>query len=73
MPKKFEPDAKDREVRLVKDRIVAANISTQEACKIVAPKLGVFRGALPVNGRRLLNVLGALTFHGRVHLSGVKR
>ncbi|AEX47913.1 transposase [Corynebacterium diphtheriae] len=41
MPKKFDQDAKDRVVRLVEDRILAENISTQEACKIVAPKLGV--------------------------------
>ena len=30
-------------VRLVEDRIVAENMSVQEACKIVAPKLGVSR------------------------------
>lgn len=41
MPKKFDQGAKDRDVRLVGDRILAENISTQEACKIVAPKLGV--------------------------------
>ncbi|WP_091280990.1 transposase [Arcanobacterium phocae] len=41
MPKKFDQDAKDRVVRLVEDRIVAENVSLQEACKIVAPKLGV--------------------------------
>ena len=41
MPKKFDQDAKDRVVRLVEDRILAENISMQEACKIVAPKLGV--------------------------------
>ena len=41
MPRKFDQDAKGRVVRLVEDRIVAENISTQEACKIVAPKLGV--------------------------------
>ncbi|MFS0217094.1 transposase [Corynebacterium striatum] len=41
MPKKFDQAAKDRVVRLVEDRILAENISTQEACKIVAPKLGV--------------------------------
>ena len=28
-------------MRLVEDRILAKDISTQEACKIVAPKLGV--------------------------------
>ncbi|MFW9097460.1 hypothetical protein ACOJAM_07290 [Corynebacterium striatum] len=36
MPKKFDQEAKDRVVRLVEDRILAENISTQEACKIVA-------------------------------------
>ncbi|MCQ9343280.1 transposase [Corynebacterium sp. 76QC2CO] len=41
MPKRFDQDAKERVVRLVEDRILAQNISTQEACKIVAPKLGV--------------------------------
>lgn len=41
MPRKFDQDAKDRVVRLVEDRILTENISTQEACKIVAPKLGV--------------------------------
>ncbi|VFB08148.1 transposase-like protein [Corynebacterium striatum] len=41
MPKKFDQEAKDRVVRLVEDRILAESISTQEACKIVAPKLGV--------------------------------
>lgn len=41
MPKKFDQDAKDRVVRLVEDRILAEGISMQEACKIVAPKLGV--------------------------------
>ena len=40
MPKKFDQEAKDRVVRLVEDRILAENISTQEACKIVAAKLG---------------------------------
>ena len=41
MPKKLDQDAKDRVVRLVEDRILAENISMQEAYKIVAPKLGV--------------------------------
>lgn len=41
MPKKFDQDAEDRVVRLVEDRILAEDISMQEACKIVAPKLGV--------------------------------
>ena len=40
MPRKFDQDAKDRVVRLEEDRILAENISTQTACKIVAPKLG---------------------------------
>ncbi|MBG9306486.1 hypothetical protein [Corynebacterium diphtheriae] len=38
---KFDQEAKDRMVRLVEDRILAENISMQEACKIMAPKLGV--------------------------------
>lgn len=42
MPKKFDREAKDRVVYLVKDPILAENISTQEACKIVAPKSGRF-------------------------------
>ena len=41
MPKKFDQDAKNRVVRLVEDRILAENMSMQEACKIAAPKLGV--------------------------------
>ncbi|MDK4327708.1 transposase [Corynebacterium pseudodiphtheriticum] len=41
MPKKFDQEAKDRVVRVVEDRILAENISMQEACKFVAPKLGV--------------------------------
>ena len=40
MPKKFNQEAKDRVVHLVEDRILAENLSTQEACKIVAPKAG---------------------------------
>lgn len=40
MPKKFDQEAKDRVVRLIEDRILAEGLSTQEACKIVAPKLG---------------------------------
>lgn len=59
MPKKFDQDAKDRVVRLVEDRILAENISMQEACKIVVPKVGV-RGILPGSGRRPLDVQGAL-------------
>ncbi|MDK4288546.1 hypothetical protein QPX14_07365 [Corynebacterium pseudodiphtheriticum] len=39
--KKFDQDAKDRVVRSVEDRILAENLSMQQACKIVAPKLGV--------------------------------
>ena len=41
MSKKFDQDAKDRVVRLVEDRILAEGISIQEACQVVAPKLGV--------------------------------
>ena len=41
MPKKFDQDAKDRVVRLVEDRILAENLSMQQACRAVAPKLGV--------------------------------
>lgn len=41
MPQKIDQDAKDRVVRLVEDRILAENLSMQQACKIVAPKLGV--------------------------------
>ncbi|WP_342318465.1 IS3 family transposase [Corynebacterium mayonis] len=41
MPRKFDQDAKDRVVRLVEDRIVAENLSMQDACQAVAPKLGV--------------------------------
>lgn len=41
MPKKFDQDTKDRAARLVQDHILAEGISIQEACKIVAPKLGV--------------------------------
>ncbi|WP_327785998.1 hypothetical protein, partial [Corynebacterium belfantii] len=38
---KFDQETKDRVIRLVEDRILAENISMQEACKIMAPKLGV--------------------------------
>ena len=41
MPKKFEQEAKDRVVRLVEDRILAEGLSLQQACQVVAPKLGV--------------------------------
>lgn len=41
MPKKFDQEAKDRVVRLVKDRILAKNLSMQKACQAVAPKLDV--------------------------------
>ena len=41
MPRKFGQDAKDHVVRLVEDHILAENMSMQEACKIVTPKLGV--------------------------------
>lgn len=52
MPRKFDRDAKDRVVRLVEDRILAENMSMQQACKIV-------RGMLPGNGRRQPAVLGS--------------
>lgn len=42
MPRKFDLDAKDRVVCLVEDRIVVEDISTRDACKIVAPRLGVW-------------------------------
>ena len=41
MPKKFDQEAKDHVVRLVVDRILAENLSMQQACQEVAPKLGV--------------------------------
>lgn len=41
MPRKFDREAKVRVVRLVEVRILAENLSMQEACKIIAPKLGV--------------------------------
>lgn len=41
MTKKFDQDTNDRVVRLVEDRILTENIWTQEACKVVAPKLGL--------------------------------
>lgn len=41
MARKFDQEAKSRVVRLVEDRILAENLSTQAACKLVAPKLGV--------------------------------
>lgn len=41
MPKKFDQDAKDRVIRLVEDRILAEGLSTQAACQLVAPKLGL--------------------------------
>lgn len=41
MPKKFDQDSKDRVVRLVEERILAEGVSTEAACKAVAPKLGV--------------------------------
>ena len=40
MPKKFDQEAKDRVVRLIEDRILAEGLSIQEACRVVAPKLG---------------------------------
>ena len=47
MPRKLDQDAKDRVVRLVEDHIVAENMSMQEACTIVAPKLGVLVAYCP--------------------------
>lgn len=41
MPKKFDQESKDRVVRLVEDRILAEGLSMQQACQVVAPKLGV--------------------------------
>ncbi|WP_216404809.1 hypothetical protein [Arcanobacterium phocae] len=41
MPKKFDQDGKELVVCLVEDRIVAENVSLQEACKIMAAILGV--------------------------------
>lgn len=41
MPKKFDQEAKDREVRLVEDRILTEGLSVHAVCKHVAPKLGV--------------------------------
>ncbi|MDK4303259.1 hypothetical protein QPX33_07385 [Corynebacterium propinquum] len=41
MPRKFGQDAQDRVVRLMEDRILAENMSMQEACKIAALKLAV--------------------------------
>ncbi len=40
MPKKFDQEAKDRAVRLIEDRILTEGLSIQEACRVVAPKLG---------------------------------
>lgn len=41
MPEKFDQDTKHPVVRLVEDRILTENLSMQEACQEVAPKLGV--------------------------------
>ncbi|WP_431831375.1 hypothetical protein [Corynebacterium pseudodiphtheriticum] len=41
MPRKFGQDTQDRVVRPMEDRILAENMSMQEACKIAALKLGV--------------------------------
>ena len=35
MPKKFDQEAKDRVVRLVEDRILAENLSMQQACQAI--------------------------------------
>ena len=37
----FDQDAKGRVVPLVEDRILAENLSMQQACQAAAPKLGV--------------------------------
>ncbi|MDK4290847.1 transposase [Corynebacterium pseudodiphtheriticum] len=55
MPKKFDQDTKDQLVRLLEDRILTQNLSLQQACKIVAPKLD-FHGTRQDNGRRRLVV-----------------
>ena len=41
MPKKFDQEAKDRVILLVEDRILAENLSMQQARQAFAPKLGV--------------------------------
>ena len=41
MLREFDPDVKGLAVRLVEDLILAEKLLIQEACKIVAPKLGV--------------------------------
>lgn len=41
MLKKFDQDAKDRVSRLVEDRTLTENLSLQQRCEIVAPKLGI--------------------------------
>lgn len=66
MPRKFGQDAKDRVVRLVEDRILAENMSMQEACKIVAPKLGVSWHTAPTMGRRLVAFVMACWFSALV-------
>ncbi|WP_373854373.1 IS3 family transposase [Arcanobacterium haemolyticum] len=38
---KFDQEAKDRVVWLVEDRFLAEGLSIQQACQVVAPKLGV--------------------------------
>ncbi|CAB0492363.1 hypothetical protein CIP102550_00351 [Corynebacterium diphtheriae] len=58
---KFDQEAKDRVVRLVEDRILAENMSMQEACKIVAPKNWVFRGTQRGNGRKPARREGRVT------------
>ena len=59
MPRKFDPDAKNRVVRLVEDRILAENMSMQAACQAVAPKLG-FHGTRLVNGIKFARRAGTI-------------
>ena len=58
IPKKFDKVAKDRVVCLIEDRFIAENPSTQEACTIVASKLGSL-GTLPGNRRKQLDAKDA--------------
>lgn len=73
---KFDQEAKDRVVRLVEDRILAEGLSIQQACQVVAPKLGVSwhtarrysKHARPVrsHGLRKTWLLGMLGCAGRI-------
>ena len=42
MSKKFDQEARGRVVRLVEGRILAGGLSVQQACQVVAPRLGVW-------------------------------